>query len=143
MSVTPNDFLASAQSIAASGNDEMTQRNAVSRGYYAAFHYSCGLFPPDGKDRGVGMHKGYIDQLQEGSAGSDQRKAGVALAAMHGARIWADYRLDDDKRNPTFAMQVTRAQAIFSLRAPPPSSPSPGPSSPPTLSAGPHLRVIR
>jgi uncharacterized protein (UPF0332 family) len=121
MSVTPSDFLKSAEILAASGMDEICQRNAISRAYYAAYHRSCESIPPDGKSRGKGTHSSYIDQLNEADAGTLMRKVGVRLGAIYSGRITSDYRLEHEVRPKDYAMQICRTKELFSLLETPPS----------------------
>lgn len=117
MSVTPSDFLDSARVIASSGKDEMSQRNAVSRAYYAAYHRSCEIIPPIKReaDNKVGMHRGYIDQLMEAEPSTKERTAAVKLSTMHSRRIKADYRLNEFFRQDSVAIQLSAATELFDL----------------------------
>lgn len=90
MSVTHEHFLSSAKEIAASGLDEMSQRNAISRAYYAAYHRSKVAIPPDNLDRNVGSHKSYILQLKEAPNGSENRRLGLKLSSLYAARVDAE-----------------------------------------------------
>lgn len=116
MSVTAQDFMASARDIAKSGLDEMSQRNAISRAYYSAFHTTKSAIPPDGKARGpIGMHKNYIKQLAEAANGSPERRVGIRLAALYRRRVDADYNLDLHIPKGDFALQVTQVAELLEI----------------------------
>lgn len=125
MSVTPEDFLGSAISLAACGLDEIHQRNGISRAYYASYHKACSVIAPDGKTRyraardgslrSIGMHTNYLEQLNEASNGAIERQVGAKLGALYSGRITADYKLNDTVSPKTYAMQIARSQDIFNL----------------------------
>lgn len=144
MSVTPSDFLQSARALAASGTDEMSQRNAVSRAYYAAYHQSCSFISPDKKDRGVGSHKGYIEQLMDHDVGTIERKIGALLSAIYSGRRFADYKLDANIRSGSFGMQIQRVDELFLLTTsptPPSSSATPAAATSSSSAGAPQLRL--
>jgi uncharacterized protein (UPF0332 family) len=146
MSVTPNDFLHSAQTLAALGNDEINQRNAISRVYYAAFHRSCEIFKPDGVDRKKGSHYSYILQLEEAVAGSLERRVGVNLNVIYGGRVRSDYKLDQTVSASDFSLLLSRTKAVFTLlhSSPPqpPQTPQPPQQQPPTRHT-PQFKIIK
>jgi len=117
MSVTPSDFLQSA--IALSNNiDEMAQRNALSRAYYAAYHLAVQHIKLDATEHGEerkGVHRRFIDQLQEHDGGSTERNVGGRLNQMYQRRIVADYRLDESLRHDSVARQIDVARQVFHL----------------------------
>lgn len=125
MSVTPDDFLQSALAFAASGLSEISQRNGISRAYYASYHQACSVIAPDGKvryvvaqdgtKRAVGMHTGYIEQLNESLPGTIERQVGVKLGAIYSGRITADYKLKATVSPKSYSMQIVRAQDLFQL----------------------------
>lgn len=115
MSVTPSDFLDSAQKLAAAGNDEMSQRNAISRAYYAAYHRSCASLPPEKTGGNTGMHRSYINQLMAADPGTIERNAGVKLNSIYSRRIRADYRLHENLSVGAVAMQISAATELFQL----------------------------
>jgi len=123
MSVTPYAFLESASEIATNCSGEIAQRNALSRVYYAAYHRTREVIDPDGKDRTApgkssrkpGMHRGYILQLEEASAGSVERRIAVRMKTLYGSRKIADYDLHDEISPVTFAVNVNLTKELFSL----------------------------
>ncbi len=115
MSVTPKDFLDSADILSKSGNDEMTQRNVLSRAYYAAYHRSCEFIKPEDSDENVGVHKRYINQLMRGENGSKERKIGGRIKSMYLRRRSADYLLKDTIKNDATGLQVGTAKELFLL----------------------------
>lgn len=123
MSITPQEFLRSAEELAATDATEVYQRNAISRVYYAAYHCLREYIEPDKKDRGVGSHRGYIEQLLESGSGSTARKLGVSLGAIYSGRLKADYKLTDDVLPREFPMHLNRTKAIFALIDSPPQQP--------------------
>lgn len=115
MSVCALDFHESAK-LLAQNSDEMSKRNAVSRAYYAAYHYVQSVFPEQRAawDPQIkGMHKQYCAQLMQGT--SIQRKIGTKLQAMHTRRIDADYICKVDLCKSHLAMQMATAEDVFSL----------------------------
>lgn len=115
MSVSPADFLDSARALA-TGPGEISKRNAISRAYYAAYHLACKVFPPvRDDDERSGMHRGYLDQLQNHPPGSAQRVAGVKLATLYQRRIIADYRLADSLSADAVARQMDGVSQVFNL----------------------------
>jgi len=115
MSVTPRDFLDSAIGLAGTGCDEMTQRNAISRAYYSAYHCSCEFIEPEDSDEKVGVHKRYITQLMRGENGSIERKIGGKIKSMYVRRRVADYFLKDDIKNDATALQLYAARELFTI----------------------------
>lgn len=110
MSVTPKDFLDSASSLVAQGIiDEITQRNVVSRAYYAAFHRSCEFVEPAYSSSS--LHKSYINQLNRG--GLLERQISGILKRMHGRRVTADYHLDENLKKDAVALQILAANELF------------------------------
>ena len=117
MSVSPADFLTSAESLAASANkDEMMQRNVLSRAYYAAYHKAL-EFAPDQKANSneTGMHRRYIEQLLQNKSGSIERKIAEKLKSMYGRRIKADYHLYKDIALDDVPVQLHSARSLFEL----------------------------
>lgn len=130
MSVTPQEFLDSALELATAGTNEICQRNAISRLYYAAFHRAQEFIKPDGVDRGFGSHRNYFDQLNEADGGSTARRLGMHLKVVYSGRIKSDYKLDEDVQPRDFSMHRQRVETIFSLLdnpTPAASTPSPTP----------------
>lgn len=118
MSVLPSVFLENAESMALSaGNDEVTQRNILSRAYYACYHRAIEKIPVDHSSnaRDTGMHRFYFDQLMGGSAGGIERKVGARLRSMYGRRILADYRLLENLSIDSVALQLNSARLIFQI----------------------------
>ena len=115
MSVSPADFMDSASALSL-GADEMAQRNALSRAYYAAFHRAAVSYPPEENRRGgTGMHRNYLDQLQNHQAGSKERIVGAKLTQLYQRRVLADYRLQNSLQTDAVARQLDTAKQIFSL----------------------------
>lgn len=123
MSVIPYAFLESASEIATNCSGEMAQRNALSRVYYAAYHRTREVIEPDGKDRtapGInsrkpGMHRGYILQLEEASAGSVERRIAIRMKTLYSSRKIADYEIHEEISSTTFAVNVNLTKELFSL----------------------------
>lgn len=115
MSVTPKDFLDSAENLSKSGSDEMTQKNILSRAYYAAYHRSCEFIKPEESDENVGVHKRYINQLMRGENGSKERKIGGRIRSMYLRRRSADYLLQDAIKNDASGLQLGTAKELFLL----------------------------
>jgi uncharacterized protein (UPF0332 family) len=115
MSITSQDFLRSAEIIAAIDASEVHQRNAISRAYYAAYHRACDVIKPDNKDRGVGSHRSYIEQLLESEPGTLARRAGVNLEAVYCGRIKADYKLEKTVSPHEFSTLLNRTKGLFTL----------------------------
>ncbi|MEO6423445.1 MAG: hypothetical protein ABIR84_12410 [Candidatus Nitrotoga sp.] len=119
MSVTPKEFLDSATKLAIPGCDEMTQRNVISRSYYAAYHRSCEIINPNAHNDRGGMHKNYFFQLNCGAPGSIERKIGGRLKALYARRIDADYKLDQNLKNDAYILQMQTANDLFKILAEP------------------------
>ncbi len=118
MSVSPSDFLASADSLAASGDkSEMTKRNVLSRAYYAAFHRAQEFAPAERNTGGgeLGMHRRYFDQLLQNKKGSIERKIGEKLKSMYSRRLLADYHLHEDIAIDDVPVQLYSSRALFQL----------------------------
>ncbi|HEY6019992.1 MAG TPA: hypothetical protein VIY48_08855 [Candidatus Paceibacterota bacterium] len=145
MSVKPIDFLNSATSLASSGNDEMTQRNVISRAYYAAYHRACELIEPENSDENIGVHARYIKQLMMGNNGSIERKIGGKIKSMYSRRKIADYFIRDELKSDASALQLNAAKDLFSviageeLKPPPQSTPNNGT----TQQSKPTLRIVK
>ncbi len=119
MSIEPAEFLASAEEMA-SDHREVMSRNAISRAYYAAFHQVQLTFPAvEGNGSNLpgakGMHRRFIDQLNQGAPGSLERKLGVMLETLRKRRVSADYRLADDIPAADVAQQLDRARIVLGL----------------------------
>lgn len=115
MSITPQEFLNSAVVLASIDTSEVHQRNAISRLYYAAYHRSCEFIKPDGKDRGFGSHRSYIEQLLESAPGSLARRVGVSLEVVYIGRVRSDYRLTDTVLPREFSTFLNRTRELFTL----------------------------
>lgn len=113
MSVSPKDFLESAVGLAGAGPDEMTQRNAISRAYYSAYHRACEFIKPEASEEKVGVHKRYINQLNKGANGSIERKIAGRIKAMYLRRRVADYFLQDNLETYATALQLSTANDLF------------------------------
>lgn len=135
MTVTAEHFLDSAAEIASSGLDEMSQRNAISRAYYAAFHKTCFVIAPDRVKRNTGMHRGYIEQLNEYSPGTVERKLGAKLGAIYARRIKSDYHLNENVVPRDFSMQINQVNELVELLS------NYAPNLKPHVV--PHLKIIR
>lgn len=117
MSVSPDDFLACAESMAASADkSEMTQRNILSRAYYAAFHKAREFAPPQQTGNSdFGMHRTYFDQLLQNKSGSTERKIGEKLRSMYSRRLLADYYLNKNIAIDDVPVQLYSSRALFKL----------------------------
>ncbi|CAG9932223.1 hypothetical protein [Candidatus Nitrotoga arctica] len=116
MSVLPKDFLESATKLATPDCDEITQRNIISRAYYAAYHRSCQLIKPVySSDENIGMHKQYIQQLNNGKKGSVDRRLGGRLFKMFGRRRIADYLINANIGQDIAPLQLTTAKELFEI----------------------------
>ncbi|EUC94734.1 hypothetical protein [Providencia alcalifaciens] len=109
MSVSSNDFLNIAESCIANENGEIGYRNAISRGYYAAYHsaVSClndGKLPryngKESKNVKGGTHA-KLSYYFENDAANDLpyekeklELIGVQLRMLHKLRVNADYRIE-------------------------------------------------
>lgn len=113
MSVTPQDFLTSAIELSISGHDEIIQRNAISRAYYAAYHRACEFIRPVESDENVGVHKRYVNQLMKGENGSIERRIGGKIKSMFARRRVADYRITESIEGNAVAIQLSAAQELF------------------------------
>lgn len=118
MSVTPKEFLDSAIELSKSGQDEMTQRNVVSRAYYAVYHQSCALIKPENSDENVGIHRRYINQLMKGDNGSTERRLGSKIKSMYSRRVIADYCITENIDRLAVAIQINAAKDLFSFTEP-------------------------
>lgn len=115
MSVTPDDFLDSAASLAVRGCNEMVQRNVISRAYYAAYHRSCAFIKPLPEYNGKGMHRGYINYLLCGDKSSVERQIGGRLKALYARRLIADYQLNTDLNKNDYDIQIQTATDLFRI----------------------------
>lgn len=100
MSINPEDFLRSAESIADIENSEIYARNAVSRSYYSMYHKILSILdrePP--RQKGKGCHANLIDYLKNNGEGLEcfESKSLVRLSYMlrqqKERRVDADYKL--------------------------------------------------
>lgn len=132
MSVSPEHFLTGAKEIAGYSLEEIHQRSAISRGYYWAYHSAKSVVQSDRKDRGLGMHRSYIAQLNEHKPGSFERKLGTKLNSMYGRRLKADYELAENITSKDWEMLLETANEMREILDNPPQPP-----------AKPILRVIK
>jgi hypothetical protein len=100
-------------------NTEVDRRAAVSRAYYAAFHFTrrflverCGILLPKGTD----VHQ-TLQRCLLNSQNDRLRDAGMRLESLRGERNRADYDLDDSRFGDAVRaqLQVERAKEILSL----------------------------
>ncbi len=140
MSVTPTDFLESAIGLSSLGQDEMNQRNVLSRAYYAAYHRSCEFIQPEESAENVGMHKRYINQLMKGDNGSIERKVGGKIKSMYSRRHIADYRLEDNISHDAVAIQLNAAKELFTIIERAKNDEGAEPCAPPSQ---PTIRVVK
>lgn len=150
MSISANDFLLSADHIASIDPTEIYQRNAISRGYYAAYHRAIEYIAPDKKDRGLGQHRSYLAQLEEHDAGTLERRLGVSLSVAYSHRITADYRLYRTVSTNDFSSVIRRVRSVFDLTEPltssvAPTSPTSSDTTPDAAAkpARPTLKIIK
>lgn len=89
--MTGHDFIALAGRLAAS-NDEAALRSAVSRAYYGAFHLAIAFLAE--LDCPTNGHGEPPRRLSE-PGNENARLAGQLLIELQGARVKADYKLND------------------------------------------------
>jgi uncharacterized protein (UPF0332 family) len=113
MSVSPADFLSSANVLVATGT-EIGFRNAASRAYYAAYHYCLptaetldGAITPKS-----GLHHQFIQTfIQNGSLKA--RAIGYILEQCYGLRIKADYITYEEFRQKEAETVIQQVGVIF------------------------------
>jgi len=97
MSVTSSDFLISAQAHA-TGGDEMSHRNCISRAYYSVYHaaYPVAIahLPDPNKNFFMGEHE-RLSKRYRASSNATAKSIGYMLENMKAARHRADYDLGD------------------------------------------------
>lgn len=129
MSISPKDFLCSAESLIDSDSAEMAVRNSLSRAYYAAYHCATTMLEELPlstdccDDARSGMHKRYISRLMQADPATRHRQIGVKLQALHARRIKADYGLNTNLAMRDAALQIDSAKFVFSLCAEQPALP--------------------
>ncbi len=95
MPVTPEDLLQAAVTLGG-GNGEVDWRNAVSRGYYAAYH-RCLAVAQDARlpvSQATGVHSGLVRALTDGLKPGPIMSLGYMLEQCRKRRVVADYELD-------------------------------------------------
>ncbi|MGB4947368.1 MAG: hypothetical protein WBQ05_09290 [Candidatus Competibacter denitrificans] len=133
MSVTPEHFLVEARTaVARAANPkiqadeiEMHWRQAVSRGYYAAYHWAnsiSGRFVNPPSYGQTGQHKELIDRLQyvdrkKVYGGSLANQIAPLLARSREARVKADYYLDQTIYESEVRATIANVESIKTLVA--------------------------
>lgn len=98
MSITPDDFLKEAH-IAAQRKDEMARRQAVSRAYYAAYHWALTVHtfcPTPSPSTARGIHEALVERFATArgtQADSLAQAIGTWLEKGRKLRTMADYKL--------------------------------------------------
>lgn len=90
--ITYADYQGMAEALL--GDDEIKNRTAISRTYYAAYH-ACQSKYTTATDTQGGMHRRFIQGLTNSHSTLDKR-IGFKLNAVYGHRLIADYRLPAD-----------------------------------------------
>ncbi len=109
--MTGHEFIALAGRLATS-NDEAALRSAVSRAYYGAFHLAIAFLAE--LDCPTNGHGEPPRRLSE-SGNENARLAGQLLNELQGARVKADYKLNDHR---VAAIEFARHQVevAYSIR---------------------------
>ena len=114
--MNPSDFLSLAHKMSAADSSEASQRSAVSRAYYGAFHEaksliesSCGF-----KFSSSGETHSKLPFCMDQSGDADIIAAGNKLNTLRNIRNDADYELADTKfsKKAFVSMQIAVAQQI-------------------------------
>lgn len=122
MGVTPSELLQYTEALAIQANkNELTERNILSKAYYACYHRSLESIPVKSVGKDIGMHRNYIEQLLQNGRGSIERKIGEKLKSLYSRRILADYLLTDNISHDAVPVQLYSARALFTLLESPPS----------------------
>ncbi len=118
MPCSPEAFLQSAQQILERAEDEATVRAAMSRAYYALYHYGKTfeekLQPirrniPDC----FGMHR-TLSFKMENQDNFELRKLGQMLQKQHARRVQADYKIDGVIEHGTAEKMLAEISEILS-----------------------------
>ena len=111
--MNPHDFLTLAQQLAGAGT-EAAWRSAVSRAYYAAFHFARQLLED------LGFRVPHADRahghlwLRLSNCGDPQvEKAGMRLNDLRRERNWADYDLKRPMRQMTVQRHMPTTAAMI------------------------------
>lgn len=111
MSVTPDDFLLSAQRLRKNNPKEIDLRNAISRTYYCCYHYALRLdkelIDNSGINTKAGVHEQLISKFTNYPLNSNLddhpkdiaisiRSIGYILKDLKVYRSTADYKLNDE-----------------------------------------------
>lgn len=123
MPITPEQLLAQAKSISLTGEPEI--RNAVGRGYYAAYHVakafhdglpSSGIAPPN-----VGAHEGLIQRLtnptipRSDPLSTKSRQVGYILKMIKPHRVKSDYHLSDIVESNLAQQTIAEAEKLMKI----------------------------
>ncbi|HBG88889.1 MAG TPA: hypothetical protein DDX20_01545 [Stenotrophomonas sp.] len=127
MSITEDDLLGYAKSLAEQGADECQLRASMSRSYYAAFHALLPLvelLPPSAKARGREVtHVEVTERLVEwkvddvcvelSSFRDIKARAQRAMDTARSKRVIADYRLGNDVNHSDAMGQIHRVEQVI------------------------------
>lgn len=124
MSVTPSDFLAEAKA-AAIRSDEIGRRQAISRGYYAAYHWAeslSGQFANPASYGRARTHQELIDRMQSVDrkkikGGTLANQIAPLLARGRALRVKADYFLNEDIFESEARAAIAHAERVQALVA--------------------------
>ncbi|MGV0999634.1 MAG: hypothetical protein ACOYBQ_09930 [Fluviibacter sp.] len=123
MPITPEQLLAQAKSISLTGEPEI--RNAVGRGYYAAYHVaksfhdglpSFGIAPS-----GVGAHEGLIQRLTNPTIprshplATKSRQVGYILRTIKPSRVKSDYHLSETVESNLAQQTISDAEKLMQI----------------------------
>lgn len=126
MSISCNDLFEYAQKLAELGEAEVEYRAAISRAYYAAFHYAAqfykqvyGVDLP--QERGMGMHKTLINYLknpecEEKELRDKSKNLGEKLQKVMLTRINADYKITWQIPKSIALMHLAEVRRILSIQ---------------------------
>ncbi|MDD4913520.1 MAG: hypothetical protein PHW13_00610 [Methylococcales bacterium] len=92
MAINKDEFLSFAKNLPA--YNEINNRNAISRAYYAAYHHCSEKFLAN-KNISGGVHSQLIDSLVKSPSSTD-RQIGYMLKNLKDRRTTADYFLNDE-----------------------------------------------
>lgn len=123
MPVTPEQLLQQAKSIALTGEPEI--RNAIGRGYYAAYHAAKAFhesLPTSGfAASNVGAHEELIQCLVNPSLSTTDplcnksRRIGYILKAIKPHRVKSDYYLDQTVESTLAAEVINDAERLMKI----------------------------
>lgn len=127
MSITEDDLLSYAKSLATQGANECQLRASMSRSYYAAFHSLLPLveqLPPSAKSKGKEVtHVEVTERLVEWNVGAVcsalsgyrdvKARAQRAMDTARAKRVIADYRLTHEISHSDAMAQINRVDQVI------------------------------